>query len=282
LIQILEGGAIFGGARFTKNAAGTGVVDNGTDKTGFMLGTDGVLKASNVDISGKINATSGVFSGITIKSGYGVNNNPSSGTLLKSISGYVQDRITLDSGWYYVDMAGGGGGDGGKFSAGSNIQGSPGGRIKYVFNIVYDGIIAYLYSGSRGEDGLDSRSDPGAKGKGWSINIYNTGDVGGDGGIGPIDKKGSKGGNGSSLNGDDAQDGAASNGYNNGSGAGGGGNSILYIPAIGLTIFCSGGGGAAGSGENGNGTRGTSGKDSIFGNLGSGNNEDGYVKIYKL
>jgi hypothetical protein len=61
LIQLLDGGAIFDGARFTKNTAGTGVVDNGTDKTGFMLGTDGVLKASNVDISGTVNATSGVF-----------------------------------------------------------------------------------------------------------------------------------------------------------------------------------------------------------------------------
>jgi hypothetical protein len=60
-----------------------------------MLGADGVLQASNADISGKINATSSVFSGVTIKSGYGVNNNPSGGKLLKSISGYAQDRITL-------------------------------------------------------------------------------------------------------------------------------------------------------------------------------------------
>jgi hypothetical protein len=52
LIQISKGGAIFGGERFTKNSGGTGVVDNGTDKTGFRLGTDGILKASRAEISG--------------------------------------------------------------------------------------------------------------------------------------------------------------------------------------------------------------------------------------
>jgi hypothetical protein len=55
-IQDHEGrqGAVFGGQRFVKNAAGTGVVDN--DPTGenglagFLLGTDGILRAAQADL----------------------------------------------------------------------------------------------------------------------------------------------------------------------------------------------------------------------------------------
>ena len=57
-------GAIYGGSRFTRN--GSTIVDNGADKTGFMLGADGRLIASDVIISGTVNATSGVFDDITI------------------------------------------------------------------------------------------------------------------------------------------------------------------------------------------------------------------------
>jgi hypothetical protein len=59
LIQIQN--AIFGGERFTKS--GDSVVDNGADKTGFKLGADGRLIASNAEISGKINANAGEFTG---------------------------------------------------------------------------------------------------------------------------------------------------------------------------------------------------------------------------
>jgi hypothetical protein len=62
LIQILN--AIFGGPRFTRS--GSTVVDNGADKTGFMLGADGRLTASNAEISGTVNAASSVFNDITI------------------------------------------------------------------------------------------------------------------------------------------------------------------------------------------------------------------------
>jgi hypothetical protein len=52
LIQILDGGAIFGGERFTRS--GNIVVDNGADKQGFRLGADGMLQASNAEISGTL------------------------------------------------------------------------------------------------------------------------------------------------------------------------------------------------------------------------------------
>jgi hypothetical protein len=59
LIQIQN--AIFGGEWFAKS--GESVVDNGEDKAGFMLGADGVLKASGAQISGTVNAGSGTFTG---------------------------------------------------------------------------------------------------------------------------------------------------------------------------------------------------------------------------
>jgi hypothetical protein len=59
LLQIQK--ALFGGERFSKS--GESVVDNGADKPGFMLGADGVLKASGAQISGTVNATDGVFNG---------------------------------------------------------------------------------------------------------------------------------------------------------------------------------------------------------------------------
>jgi hypothetical protein len=64
LIQILDGGAIFGGERFTKS--GQNIVDNGANKTGFRLGADGRLIASNAEISGTVNASSGAFDSVTI------------------------------------------------------------------------------------------------------------------------------------------------------------------------------------------------------------------------
>jgi hypothetical protein len=59
LIQIT--GAIFGGERFAKN--GNAIIDNGASKTGFKLGADGRLTASNAEISGTISASDGEFTG---------------------------------------------------------------------------------------------------------------------------------------------------------------------------------------------------------------------------
>jgi hypothetical protein len=269
LIQI--GNAIFGGPRFTKS--GDTVVDNDPDGseglTGVMIGADGHLLASNA-----------VFNGVTIRSGYGVNNLPSIMTLLKSISGYAQATITLDSGWYYVDMAGGGGGNGGdeayQNSSAKGAKGGCGGKAKYMFNIMFDGVICYIYSGSMGGKGDNysgaSMGNGGLAGKGWKVDIFNDGEPGGIGG----EINGT--GRGASFNNDNAQKGK--NNYT--SSGGGGGNSILYIPALGLIIFCSGGGGGDGAKESGTPTTGSSGKDSIYGNTATGNNENGYVKIFKL
>jgi hypothetical protein len=66
LIQILEGGAIFGGARFTKS--GDSIVDNGADKTGFKVGADGQLIASNGIINNLTITGDSLFEG-DIKSG---------------------------------------------------------------------------------------------------------------------------------------------------------------------------------------------------------------------
>jgi hypothetical protein len=78
-IQEKEGstGAIFGGERFTKS--GDSVIDNGEDKTGFMMGTDGRLIASNAIISGTVNADSGIFNG-TLVAGGRYNNNGTENT----------------------------------------------------------------------------------------------------------------------------------------------------------------------------------------------------------
>jgi hypothetical protein len=54
LIQVLN--AIYGGERFTKD--GDTLVDNGADKTGFMLGADGKFIASNGEFSGLLRASS--------------------------------------------------------------------------------------------------------------------------------------------------------------------------------------------------------------------------------
>jgi hypothetical protein len=62
LIQIKN--AIFGGERFTRS--GDSVVDNGADKTGVMIGADGRLLASDVNVSGIVNADSGMFKDVII------------------------------------------------------------------------------------------------------------------------------------------------------------------------------------------------------------------------
>jgi hypothetical protein len=65
LIQVLN--AIFGGERFSKSADGLSIIDNGADKTGFKLGADGRLIASNVEISGIISANGGSFKDVEIQ-----------------------------------------------------------------------------------------------------------------------------------------------------------------------------------------------------------------------
>jgi len=64
LIQV--NGAIFGGERFTKNALGQ-IIDRGADFRGFLLDSNGTLKASNAEISGNINAESGSLDNVMIK-----------------------------------------------------------------------------------------------------------------------------------------------------------------------------------------------------------------------
>jgi hypothetical protein len=68
LIQILNGGAIFGGERFTKN--GQNVVDNdptgSLGASGFMLDSEGRLQASNAEIRGLVNSKYGIFEDVTI------------------------------------------------------------------------------------------------------------------------------------------------------------------------------------------------------------------------
>ena len=63
LIQVK--GAIFGGERFVNN--NDKVVDMGTDKTGFCIAQDGILKASGAEISGHIEADSGELNNVVIK-----------------------------------------------------------------------------------------------------------------------------------------------------------------------------------------------------------------------
>jgi hypothetical protein len=64
MIQVLN--AIYGGERFTKSEDGKSIIDNGADKTGFKLGADGKLIASNAEISGTVNANFGSFDNISI------------------------------------------------------------------------------------------------------------------------------------------------------------------------------------------------------------------------
>ncbi|MCL2277544.1 MAG: phage tail protein [Treponema sp.] len=62
LIQVK--GALFGGERFT-NSNGQ-LIDLGSSRNGFCVAQDGIFKASGVDISGRINATSGKIGGVTL------------------------------------------------------------------------------------------------------------------------------------------------------------------------------------------------------------------------
>ena len=64
LLKVNNNGAVFGGPRFMINAQGQ-LIDNGANLAGFKLGADGKLLASNVDISGRIEAESGIFTNVT-------------------------------------------------------------------------------------------------------------------------------------------------------------------------------------------------------------------------
>jgi hypothetical protein len=99
--------AIFGGERFYKFLGH--VIDQGPDKPGFMLGANGVLKASNAEISGTVNATDGVFNGtVNATSGRFANveilenslfqGNITSGPLVLSNDSPVGTTYTLNSG----------------------------------------------------------------------------------------------------------------------------------------------------------------------------------------
>jgi hypothetical protein len=94
LIQIT--GAIFGGERFSRS--GTGVVDNGADKPGFLLGADGILEASHAKISGTINATSGRFSDVEISGDSLFQGNITSGPLVLSNDSPTGSTYSLNSG----------------------------------------------------------------------------------------------------------------------------------------------------------------------------------------
>jgi hypothetical protein len=96
LIQVQN--AIFGGERFDKSQDGNGVVDNGADKIGFILGADGIFRASNAVISGIINAFSGRFSDVEILGNSLFQGNITSGPLVLSTDSPTGSTYVLNSG----------------------------------------------------------------------------------------------------------------------------------------------------------------------------------------
>ena len=286
--------------------SGDGVIQS----EGFT-GIDGTtpgfwLKAFDQAIGGGLlEVNKGKFSGgdfynINIKNRFTETQIINQGSLIFDKVGYYSGSITLNSGWYFLDIAGGGGGNGanssnqfGKFGLGGS-----GGVIKIIINIIYDNTACYIYIGERGKN---ASSAIGAEaGRGHNVELFNLGPNGPRGGAGGDSSYtvyyGGDGGKGSSFNGNNATNGKkGSSGLVNqpydGGGGGGGGNTILYIPTLGIIYACSGGGG--GGGESGGGIspvdvdradageNGENGTNSINNSLGNLVSQEGYVKIYK-
>jgi hypothetical protein len=100
LIQVQN--AIFGGERFSRS--GDSVIDNGAGKIGFMLGADGRLIASDVIISGIINALSGRFSNVEILGNSLFQGNITSGPLVLSNDSPTGVTHTLNSGASAIEI----------------------------------------------------------------------------------------------------------------------------------------------------------------------------------
>jgi len=83
-------GAIFGGERFKKS--NDQVIDAGSDKTGFCIAQDGILKASGAEISGHIEASSGTLKDVTISNLATFNGTINSGPI------YASNEIQTPSG----------------------------------------------------------------------------------------------------------------------------------------------------------------------------------------
>jgi hypothetical protein len=247
----------------------------------FLLKADGFMKLIGLIAEG------GEFYNINIKNKYNESDFINKGTLAYNRNGYYSTSITLTPGWYFIDMAGGGGGNGGRAaldSASGGGTGGSGGVIKNSINIITD-VTCYIYIGERGKNAVNDNG--GAAGRGHKLDLYGVGKNGASGGIGGAvgSARGATGGNGGAWNDNNATNGgngtAWTANYPEGGGGGGGGNSILYIPNIGILFCCSGGGGGGGEGRSSRGGNGDNGTNSINNNTGNITNGEGYIKIYK-
>jgi hypothetical protein len=99
LIQVQN--AIFGGVRFTRN--GNSVTDNGADKTGFLIGSDGRVLATGAvfdkaTVTGIINAITGQFTDVEISGNSLFQGNITSGPLVLSNDTPSGDPYSYTSG----------------------------------------------------------------------------------------------------------------------------------------------------------------------------------------
>jgi hypothetical protein len=95
LIQILDGGVIFGGERFTKDNDGTNIVDNGADKPGFRLGSDGWMIASKGDFNDVNISGNSVFSGDIMTGPLTLTSETPEGAAVSYSSGKAVSEITI-------------------------------------------------------------------------------------------------------------------------------------------------------------------------------------------
>lgn len=103
-------GAIFGGTRFIKQD--NQVIDLGTEKTGFCIAQDGILKASGAEISGRIEAHEGFFHGELEAGPFKANTQPvmgslitySSNTLVRTLMNAEFSRFGMSVGTYPISI----------------------------------------------------------------------------------------------------------------------------------------------------------------------------------
>jgi hypothetical protein len=275
--------------------------DTGIFQTeGFEAGVNGVRITAETGLIEAVGGifNDGIFNNITIKNRHSESYIINNGSLIYNKSGYSTESIIITPGWYLIDIAAGGGGNGARSSYGAgagNGIGQSGGRIKTIINIVYD-CVCFLYIGERGKNAIAPTG--GAAGRGHELELFGagksgpTGGLGGSNGTNPL--HGGDGGKGSSWNRSNAtagSNGGEMNGYGtiygyHGGGGGGGGNTILYIPHSGLLFACSGGSGGGGEsgslgGNPGKASDGSRGSNSFDNNLGDLSSLEGYIKIYK-
>jgi hypothetical protein len=276
-IQEKEGsiGAIYGGGYDEKG--------NPTGGPGFYLGTDGKLRAVDGIFTGELHAKNAIYGSVP---------KPTGGTLLKSISGYTTTSLYLNAGWYYVELAGAGGGNG------YGWPGGDGGYLKQSFYIPYDNVYIRLMSGAAGESAKKGNDNwwSGAGGGGGSVldvpvmgitfiangggggGNYNFSGGGGGGGYGgggsgtSQDASSAGGGGGGAPGGTQGEDGAGPSG-GQGRGSGSEGGHGVY-----------GGDGGKGNGSDmtkGSGKPGSNNTDNSVGG-GAAIATNGWAKLYKL